>query len=200
MPVWLLILLGILILSSGGIVIAKTMKRVSLEEVLPIVLKVSKKYDLSPALFLAIMKKESGLDTYSFNANAFKLELDWWRNNVKTGKCRICLQSKWAKDPLKWGSWGLMQIHFPTALEYAFNQVNNNPEILLNIEFNIDLAGRILKDLWEKYNGTLRDIFSAYNSGKPYRDAPYITKFQYVLLVEENYNFYKKLLKQRGVL
>jgi soluble lytic murein transglycosylase-like protein len=200
MPLWLLILLGIVVLSGTGIAVAYSIKRVSIDEVLPIVLRASSKYNIPPSLVLAIMRKESGLGDYFFNANALNLEKGWWTKNVKTKVCQICLKSKWKDDPLKWGSWGLMQIHFPTALTYEFSKVDNNPEILFNPEFNINLGARLLSELYYKYNGSIKDVASAYNSGKDYKNAPYITKFQYVPLVEEYKKFYDKMLKQRGVL
>jgi len=194
MPIWVLIALALAVLAGGGIAVAKTtIKSVSLDDVLPLVLQTARKYDIPPALILAIMKKESGMDDYYFNANAFNLEKDWWALNVKTKQCAICLKSRWKDDPTKWGSMGLMQIHFPTALRFDFKRVDANPEILFDPAYNIDRGGRLLAELYTKYNGSIRDIASAYNSGKSYKYAPYTTRFVYVPAVEDNYNFYKKL-------
>jgi len=66
-------------------------------------------------------------------------------------------------------SFGLGQLMYPTAIlktGYEFN-----PRKLFDPEFNLELAGKHLSDLYKTYKNW-RDVLSAYNTGKAYKDNP----------------------------
>lgn len=115
-------------------------------------------YNLDPRLVQAIIQVES-----SFKPNAYRYEPEFYKrylkNNPTWSTHRLINEPKRIS-----ASYGLMQIMFTTAVEFGFDR-NRDPEDLYDIELNIDLGCRILRNKINKY-GFLLGILS-YNSGSP---------------------------------
>lgn len=75
-------------------------------------------------------------------------------------------------SPEKCGAYGLHQILLSTAVSLGFDYP---PEYLFDVDVNTLYAKLLIKDIMKRYSDLL-DIFSVYNSGKPYSKAPQQTK------------------------
>jgi soluble lytic murein transglycosylase-like protein len=131
--------------------------RIPLTELYPIVMKYSNIYKVDPALVFAIIEQESG-----FRPKAYRMEERYWRQYIlpnpkyKTNPFRL--------DKTAWGSWGLMQILYDTALQYGMPQ-NVHPKDWLTIpENNIKIGVQYLADLFQRYK-ELSDVIAHYNGG-----------------------------------
>jgi len=78
---------------------------------------------------------------------------------------------------------GLMQVRWSTALGLGFT---GKPESLFDPAVNIDLGAKLLRQLWDQFNGRLEDVVAAYNGGPKmvtqrmpgaaYRNQDYVDK------------------------
>lgn len=106
---------------------------------------------LDPQLGLAIARHESNLNPQAVNM---------------TGG-----------DGARGGSYGSAQMSLKTAQGLGFA---GKPEELLDPDTNAKYQAALVKQLHTQYGGDVRNIVSAYNSGKPYDDAPDSTRDSYV--------------------
>lgn len=128
------------------------------------ILEYASMYSLDPDLVKAIAWQES-----RFNPNAI--------NHNESGGT---------------SSWGMMQIWYPhTANLLGFF---GPPDNLLDIDINLDLACKLLRDICDRYN-SLEDIIASYNAGSPKfdRSGNYINQ-AYVDSVLSRYRSYKGLM------
>jgi len=98
-----------------------------------LVYKKAAKYNVAPALIVAVLWQESQGDP---NAGSYA------------------------------DAFGLMQIILSTAKIVAGKSVSKQE--LLQPELNVDLGTKLLKQLYEKYNGNLPHILASYNAGGAY--------------------------------
>lgn len=126
---------------------------------LPTIYAWAKRLQVDPYFFAAMIAKES-----SFNPNAFRREAKY----------------KWGSNPdyPEGGdaSYGFCQILFSTAKGIGYT---GGPKSLYDPDINLLWGGTLFKSLYKKY-GNYKDVFAAYNSGKPYAKAPTVTQTDYV--------------------
>jgi soluble lytic murein transglycosylase-like protein len=141
---------------------------------------------IDPAITLALVQHES-----SFNPNAYNPErgtISAQRHAELMRYAGIVSQSE-LDDPEKLGSRGLFQIYALTALRLGFAPRQTLDE-LFDVPTNTMYGIKLLKELTGRYSD-VRDVFAAYNSGKPYAQAPATTRDQYVPAVVRLYNQYE---------
>lgn len=81
-------------------------------------------------------------------------------------------------DGRRGGSFGLCQVSLKTAAgEFGYT---GDGEGLKDPVLNAQFAARLCKILTHRVGNDLKDIASAYNSGRPYADAPQSTREIYV--------------------
>ena len=131
--------------------------RISFTELYPIVMKYSNTYKVDPALVFAIIEQES-----AFRPKAYRIEEAYWRKYILPNpKYKT---NPFLKDKTAWGSWGLMQILYDTALQYDMPP-NIHPSKWLTIpENNIKIGVKYLADLFQRYK-ELSDVIAHYNGG-----------------------------------
>lgn len=80
-------------------------------------------------------------------------------------------------DGTRGGSYGLCQMSLLTARHY---RPDIEPRDLLDPTINAHLAAEHCRELCIRYNGALKDVAAAYNSGKSFEHAPESTRTVYV--------------------
>jgi len=141
---------------------------------------------IDPAITLAIVQHES-----SFNPNAYNPErgtISAKRKAELMQYAGIVPQSE-LDDPERLGSRGLFQIYALTALRLGLRPRESLDE-LFDVVTNTMYGIMLLKQLTGQYSD-VKDVFAAYNSGKPYNQAPATTRDQYVPAVIRLYNQYE---------
>lgn len=109
-------------------------------------------HGLDPDLVESVVFQES-----SGRADAFRHEPGYFERYVKG-------QAPWAAyDPRRVASsYGLMQIMFPTAVQYGYD---GEPEGLFDITTNLTLGCQILRDLLDRFGQDPLKALAAYNGG-----------------------------------
>lgn len=115
------------------------------------------KVDVPPALIKAIITCESSWDSF-----AYRPEITFWEKYIRHNP-------KYQSHPLKdqwvcWGSWGLMQLLFSTALDLGYKETH--PWRLCYPLINIELGAKYLASRYSKF-GEWSKAISAYNAGSP---------------------------------
>lgn len=131
----------------------------------PIILEMSKKYNIEPAWIKAHIKAESNWDVNASRFEAHKGD----------------------------ASWGLMQLLLATAREVLGNNTLTTTQ-LINPRVNIEAGTKFLSQLWSRF-GNMRDAIAAYNAGSPRLTPgtnKYVNQ-DYVDKVTKNYNLYKTM-------
>lgn len=80
-------------------------------------------------------------------------------------------------DGKRGGAWGMFQMTLKTARGEGFA---GEPESLLDPVTNCDIAMRFVAGLMRRHGDDLRDVASAYNSGKSFAKAPASTRLTHV--------------------
>lgn len=132
--------------------------KIPFTQLYPIVKQLSDFYEIEPAIIFAIIEQESG-----FCPTAVRYERKFWERNIKNNP-------KYADNPFKddyraWGSWGLMQVLYSTALELGMPK-NVSPAVWLTDPVNnLKIGVKYLRLLFEKYKN-LQDVIAHYNGGE----------------------------------
>jgi len=110
------------------------------------------RYQLDPLLVESVVWQES-----AGHADAFRFEPGYWERYCKE-------RAKWRdEDPRRIASsYGLMQIMYPTALDYGYA---GPPEGLFHIPRNLAIGCQILADLIKRMDGDIEKALAAYNGG-----------------------------------
>jgi soluble lytic murein transglycosylase-like protein len=130
----------------------------------PIILEMSQKYNIEPAMIKGIIKTESNWDVNASRFEAHKGD----------------------------ASWGLMQLLLATA-RAIMNTPDMTTTQLIQPRMNIEAGTKLLAQNWTRF-GNLRDAVAAYNAGTPRlgKDGKYVNA-AYVDKVMKNYERYKSL-------
>lgn len=158
---------------AGGYKVYKNMQK---DDVAKLVLSKANQFgfnDADVALTLAIIEQES-----DYIATARRAEPKHWADH-------IAKNPKYASNPWKsqmdlWGSWGLGQLLYETALDLGFDP-NQCPTDLLDPNINVTLTMTLIQNLQHRFGkNNPTDVISAYNSGQPVSRAPDVTRNTYV--------------------
>lgn len=115
---------------------------------------VAKEHGIDPDLLEALVLVES-----SGRADAFRHEPAYYERYLKGKK-------EWAGQiPRRVASsYGLMQIMYPTAVQYGMNRFYE-PEMLFLPIINLNIGAKILAALLKRFNGSVEKALQAYNGG-----------------------------------
>ena len=130
------------------------------------------RHGIDPLLVESVVWQES-----AGHADAFRFEPAFWERYCKTDPRFL------KEEPRRIASsYGLMQIMYPTALDYGYI---GDPEGLFTITINIDVGCRILADLYRRFQGDLTSVLAAYNGGPGGVDRP--GPRSYAIRVQDRY-------------
>lgn len=114
--------------------------------------RVSAEVGLDPLLVEAVAMQESGL-----RPSAFRHEPGFYLRYLKKNPEYKGL------DPMRVSSsYGLLQVMYPTAVDYGFT---GDPEELFLLPVNLHYGVKVLKDLLQRFKGDTTLALAAYNGG-----------------------------------
>ncbi len=122
----------------------------------------AERHDLDPQLVEAVVFTESGGKTH-----AFRYEPGFWDRYLRD-------KPEWdGANPLRVSaSYGLMQVMFPVAIEYAGMQRTEPPEYLFVPLIGLEAGCKVLRERLAWAKGDVESALAAYNGGKTRDNGP----------------------------